>query len=193
MLTDRRARFAEIYRAYSGLILAYAARRTADVNDAADVVAETFTVAWRRLDDVPEGEAARPWLYGVARKVLANQRRGLQRRRRLHDRLQAELSDAVGDDRSSVDDEPDLALVAEALAELSAGDRELLTLVAWDGLSREDIAAMLGCSSTTVRVRLHRARRRLAQRMAVLGVKQRADAGHGSSRGAPALPDLEEA
>lgn len=191
MLTDRRARFEEIYRAYSGLILAYAARRTGDVHDAADVVAETFTVAWRRLDDVPAGEAARPWLYGVARKVLANQRRGLERRRRLHDRLQAELTEAVGD-RSSVDDEPDLALVAEALAQLSDGDRELLTLVAWDGLSGEDIAVMLGCSPTTVRVRLHRARKRLAQQLDVSTVKQRADAGHGSSRGAPALPDLEE-
>lgn len=192
MLTDRRARFEEIYEAYSGLILAYAARRTSDVNDAADVVAETFTVAWRRLNDVPEGEAARPWLYGVARRVLANQRRGLERRIRLYERLQAELTEAAGDS-SSVDDEGDLVLVAEALAQLPDRDRELLTLVAWDGLSREDIAAMLECSPATVRVRLHRARKRLAQRLEVSGVKHRADAGHGSSGGAPALADLEEA
>ncbi len=188
MLTDRLTRFDEIYQAYSGLILAYAARRTRDVHDAADVVAETFTVAWRRLDEVPEGEGARPWLYGVARRVCSNQRRGLERRRRLHDRLQAELSEAV-----AADDEPDLALVAEALAQLSDGDRELLTLVAWDGLSRDDIAAMLGCSAPAVRVRLHRARKRLARRLEALGVKRVAGAGHGSSRGAAALPDVEEA
>jgi RNA polymerase sigma-70 factor (ECF subfamily) len=192
MLTDRRARFEEIYREYSGLILSYAARRT-NVDDAADVVAETFAVAWRRLDDVPAGEEARPWLYGVARRVLANQRRGLERRRRLHDRLQAELTEAVVGDGSFVDDQPDLVLVAEALAQLSDGDRELLTLLAWDGLSRDDIAAMLECSPTTVRVRLHRARKRLVRRLAVLGVKRGAGAGHGSSRGAAALPDLEEA
>ena len=157
MSTDRQARFEEIYEAYSGLILAYAARRTVDVNDAADVVAETFTVAWRRLEDVPDGEQARPWLYGVARRVLANQRRGIERRRRLQDRLQDESTRPVGSEASD-GELPEVAHVGEAFAQLAEGDRELLTLVAWDGLSREQIAAILGCSPTTVRVRLHRAR-----------------------------------
>jgi RNA polymerase sigma-70 factor (ECF subfamily) len=192
MLTDRRTRFEEIYQAYSGLILAYAARRTGDVNDAADVVAETFTVAWRRLDDVPDGEQARPWLYGVARRVLANQRRGTERRRRLHDRLQVEFA-GPGGEINSHDVGSDLGHIAEALAHVTESDRELLTLVAWDGLSREEIAVALGCSATTVRVRLHRARKRLTEQLDAVGVKRVANAGHEPSRGAPALPDPEEA
>lgn len=191
-MTDRRTRFEEIYQAYSGLILAYAARRTGDVNDAADVVAETFTVAWRRLDDVPDGEQARPWLYGVARRVLANQRRGTERRRRLHDRLQVEFA-GPGGEINSHDVGSDLGHIAEALAHVTESDRELLTLVAWDGLSREEIAVALGCSATTVRVRLHRARKRLTEQLDAVGVKRVANAGHEPSRGAPALPDPEEA
>lgn len=192
MLTDRRARFEEIYAAYSGLILAYAARRTGDADDAADVAAETFIVAWRRMDDVPEGAMARPWLYGVARRVLPNQRRGSERRRRLHDRIHAEYSQHFGD-AFSTRDEPDLARISEALAQLAEADRELLTLVAWDGLRREEIALMLGCSTTAVRVRLHRARKRFAERLDARDVKHPLHAGHESPRGAPALPDPEEA
>jgi len=192
MLVDRRTRFEEMYRAYSGLLLAYAVRRAGDMNDAADVVAETFTVAWRRLEDVPDGDQARPWLYGVARRVLANQRRGVERRSRLRYRLQVELT-AAGGNGPVFGDGSDLDRIAEALAQLADGDRELLTLVAWDGLSRGEIASMLDCSPATVRVRLHRARKRLAQRLDESGVKRVADAGHGSSEGAPALPDLEEA
>ena len=192
MLTDRQARFEEIYQAYSGLILAYAARRTGDVSDASDVVAETFTVAWRRLEDIPAGEQARPWLYGVARRVLANQRRSAKRRRRLHDRLQSEPSGLVGSEPSD-SDSPELAHIAEAFAQLTEDDRELLTLLAWDGLSREEIAAVLGCSPATVRVRLYRARKRLTQRLDATGVKRVGDAGHGSSRRAAALSDQEEA
>lgn len=179
-MTDR---FEEIYDAYSGLILAYAARRTGDVNVAMDVVAETYAVAWRRMDDVPAGEQARPWLYGVARRVLANQRRGVERQRRVRQRLQAEFS-PVQDDVRRVDEELELRSVTEALARLSDADRELLTLVAWDGLSRDDIAEMLGCTLATVRVRLHRARRRLVREM---NVKRLPDAGHGSTR--TALPE----
>ncbi|GAA1687711.1 hypothetical protein GCM10009733_100470 [Nonomuraea maheshkhaliensis] len=66
------ARFEAVYRATYGLIMAYAARRCHSPQDAADVVAETFAIAWRRLGEVPEGERAILWLYGVARKVLAN-------------------------------------------------------------------------------------------------------------------------
>lgn len=192
MLADHRARFEEIYDAYSGLILAYAARRTPDLGDAADVVAETFMVAWRRIGDVPEGEQARPWLYGVARRVLANQRRGLERRRRLHVRLASELAGSIAV-ASFGEDEVDVEPIATAFGQLGEGDRELLTLVAWDGLSRDEIAAMLGCSTAAVRVRLHRARRRLEQQLNSDTLKRVGEAGHGSSRGAAALPDPEEA
>lgn len=129
MLIDRRARFEEIYQAYSGLILAYAVRRTDNVDDAADAVAETFMVAWRRLEAVPDGEEARPLLYGVARRGLANRRRGSERRRRLDDRLRAELTRAAGDGPSA-GDAHDLARISAALDQLAEDDRELLILVA---------------------------------------------------------------
>ena len=68
-------------------MLAYVLRRVERAEDAGDVVAETFLVAWRRMDKVPAGDEARLWLYGVARRQLANQRRGELRRSRLADRL----------------------------------------------------------------------------------------------------------
>lgn len=82
MVGDRQGRFEQVYDAYSGLILAYAVRRTSDPADAADIVSEVFTVAWRRIEDVPAGEQTRPWLYGVARRVLSRHHRGNRRCRR---------------------------------------------------------------------------------------------------------------
>lgn len=191
MSGDRRERFEAIYTAYSGLIFAYAVRRTSSVDDAADVVAETFTVAWRRLGDVPEGDEARPWLYGVARRVLANHRRGVERRRRLDERLLLELAAACAGS-PSVGEGPELEGIAAALARLGDADRELLTLVGWEGLGREEIAVVLGCSREAVRVRLHRARRRFGRRLDEVGVKRFRARGHGSVRGASTLCDLEE-
>src|SRR3954468_13578086 len=83
----RRDRFRVMYDANYHRLLGYAVRRTETEQDAADVVAETFTTAWRRLDDVPPGDEARQWLYGVARRALANQRRSERRRERLGERL----------------------------------------------------------------------------------------------------------
>jgi hypothetical protein len=117
-VVDRR-RFEQIYDDYSGLILAYAARRTRDPEDAADVTAETFMVAWRRIDVVPPGDEARPWLYGIARLVLANRRRSLDRRSRLDGKLRAE----VGQDCGHTDE--DAIPTVRALDRLREGDREL--------------------------------------------------------------------
>src|ERR1700684_297555 len=89
---ERRHRFEELYAANCGPLLGYVLRRTDNPDDAADVIAETFLTAWRRLDAVPPGDEARLWLYGVARRVLANYRRGERRRAVLADRLRAELS-----------------------------------------------------------------------------------------------------
>jgi len=91
----RRDRFTDLFDRTHGPLLAYAVRRVADPADAADVVAETFVVAWRRLDDVPTGQAARPWLFGVARRVLANHYRGERRRLALADRLREQVVEAV--------------------------------------------------------------------------------------------------
>lgn len=191
-MRDRRGRFEEIYEEYSGLILGYAVQRTSDHHDAADVVAETFAVAWRRIHDVPDGEEARPWLYGVARKVLANHHRSDRRRRLLNDRAASDLETRLADAATSVDG-PDRGAIAAAFEVLSDSDRELLALVGWEGLVREEIATVLGCSRATVRVRLHRARRRFERELAKVGVKRTASDGHGRGRWATAHPDPEEA
>lgn len=158
---ERQARFEHLYDQASLQVLGYALRRADTPEDAADVVSETFMIAWRRLDEVPVGDEARLWLYGVARRVLANQRRGQQRRERLSARLRDEVA-VVSARAEAGRPAPDSAVMA-ALARLDEADRELITLVAWEGLDRDQIATMLGCSRATIRVRLHRARRRLAR------------------------------
>lgn len=158
---ERQRRFEELYEACQGPILAYLLRRTDNPSDAADVMAETFLTAWRRLDAVPDGDASRLWLYGVARRLLANHHRGERRRSALGERLSAELSAAV----SSQDPHgPGMAAdaIGAAFRALDESDRELLALVGWEGLDRAQIAVVLGCSRNAVRIRLHRARRRFA-------------------------------
>lgn len=159
---DREARFTALFESTHRALLAYAVRRVTEPADAADVVAESFLVAWRRIDDVPSGAEARPWMFGVARRVLANARRGDRRRLALADRLRAHLTEVVDLPSGQGSD------VERALALLSDDDQELLRLVAWEELAREEIAVVLGISRTAVRVRLHRARRRLADQLAVL-------------------------
>ncbi|SKC78533.1 RNA polymerase sigma factor [Krasilnikoviella flava] len=156
-------RFASIFGATRLPLLAYAVRRLAVPEDAADVVAETFLIAWRRLDEVPPGEDARPWLFGVARGVLANHQRGERRRIALAERLREDLRGFEVPRRASRLDD-----VERAMASLPDDDREILRLVAWEELARDEIALVLGVSRGAVRVRLHRARKRLAQQMSVI-------------------------
>ncbi|MER7364744.1 RNA polymerase sigma factor [Nonomuraea wenchangensis] len=163
---ERRARFEAAYNRDYGLITAYAARRCDSPQDAADVVAETFTIAWRRVEELPDGAEATPWLYGVARKVLANHFRGDNRRRARTAELDAEMADLYG---HSPDTEVELDAIGRAFRSLSEEDRELLSLVAWEGLEREEIATALGLSRNAVRIRLHRARKRLARALARAG------------------------
>jgi RNA polymerase sigma-70 factor (ECF subfamily) len=163
---DREARFEKLYQAMFHRILGYALRRSDSREDAADVVAETFTIAWRRLDDVPDGEPAQLWLYGVARNILANHRRGLVRRHDLSAALAAEV--ASRSDRRP--DDGEFGAVARVFRALPDDDRELLTLVAWEGLDPGEIAKVLGISANAVRIRLHRARRRLARGLTQAGV-----------------------
>ncbi|MFE3447305.1 RNA polymerase sigma factor [Nonomuraea sp. NPDC059194] len=153
-------RFAELYEETYTALLGYALRRCHDPEDAADIVAETFAVAWRRIAKVPEGDEARLWLYGVARKALANHRRGERR----HERRTAALRDQLAAS-PLLEDPPPGGRLAEALATLSEEDRELLTLVGWENLDHAQLATTLGISRNAVRVRLHRARRRLASIM----------------------------
>lgn len=155
-------RFGRLFETTHRALLGYALRRVVDPADAADVVAETFLVAWRRIDEVPRGEDARPWLFGVARRVLANWHRGERRRLALADRLRESLVEAAPAPDERLGD------VERALAGLAPDDREILRLTAWEELARDEIAVVLGISRGAVRVRLHRARRRLAERMAEL-------------------------
>ena len=145
-----------LFRGHYRDVAAYV-RRRAEPDLVEDAVAETFLVAWRRLDDVPVD--ARPWLLGVARKTLATQRRSLARRHSLLTRLEGAESPG---ERVEQPTEPG---VAEALMLLSANDREAITLVAWEGLSPQEAARVVGQSPVAFRVRLHRAKRRLRQRL----------------------------
>ncbi|WP_307844183.1 RNA polymerase sigma factor [Sanguibacter suaedae] len=154
-------RFTALFERTYHPLLAYALRRVSAPADAADVVAETFLVAWRRLDEMPTGDDARPWLFGVARRVLANLYRGDLRRTALADRLRETLPDVVPP-------RPDTSPVEMAMSRLRADDQEILRLVAWDELARDEIAVVLDVPRATVRVRLHRARRRLLEQMRVL-------------------------
>lgn len=160
---DRR-RLEELFLAHHADLLGYAVRRLDQPADAADVLAEVFLVAWRRIDEVPAGGEARLWLFGVARHVVANIRRGEWRRQRLGTRLRAHLVSVVPPVEASgggaVTD------VRAALERLSDDDKELLTLVVWEGFTPTEAAELLGLAAGTTRVRLHRARSRLRHLLA---------------------------
>lgn len=149
----REARFNRLYELHLDAVRAYARRRAPALAD--EIAAETFLVAWRRLDEVPED--ALPWLLGVARNVRANLRRGDRRRDALVERLGPEAAPS-GDIAVPLAERDALRA---ALAGLSETDREILLLAAWDDLSRDEIARALGCTRANVAVRLFRARRRL--------------------------------
>lgn len=158
--TERQDRFRRLYAGTFASLLAYALRRVEQPEDAADVVAETFLIAWRREPEVPAGDEAVLWLYGVARRVLANQRRGGERRERLGERLRQCLTTAA----AAVDPGSEVAerlTVQAALARLGEVDREVLTLTVWEGLQPREVAAVLGVRPDAVRTRLSRARARL--------------------------------
>lgn len=154
-VTDRMERFDALFASYSSDIVAFCTWR-ADAADAQDAAAEVFLTAWRRLDEVPQGDAARVWLYATARRVIANQRRSTRRRRALEERLAVEAKSAP----QVVTTDPEETLVYEALHRLGPLDREVLLLAEWEGLSPAQIAKVVGCLTVTARGRLHRARRR---------------------------------
>ena len=151
-------RFGQLYREQGRAILGYALRRVDDPEDAADVVAETFLVAWRRLDEVPVDGRARLWLFGVARLVIANLRRTERRRTRLGERLSETLRTELATRPAPAGE---AAAALRAMNELGDDDRELLLLISWEELSPGEAARVLGISSLAARSRLHRARRRL--------------------------------
>jgi RNA polymerase sigma-70 factor (ECF subfamily) len=149
---ERTKRFDALFSEHGPDVVAFC-RWRAGADEAQDAAAETFLVAWRRLDKVPEGEAARVWLYATARRVIANQRRSARRRAALRVRLERQATPASTSD-------PEETLVYEALHRLAPRDREVLLLAEWEGLSPAQIGKVLGCLTVTARGRLHRARLR---------------------------------
>ncbi len=147
----RRLRFERVVGAVYEPLQRYLLRRT-DRTTADDVLGDVLLVLWRRLDDVPAGDPL-PWAYGVARRCLANARRGAARQELLVERLSRERpADQDGDDR-----------LAEALGALPEADRELLRLWAWEQLPPREIAVVLGTSANAAAIRLHRAKKRLGR------------------------------
>lgn len=146
-----------LYAEHADRVLAYARRRVG-LQDAPDIVADTFLAAWRRREAIPADPL--PWLYAVARNVISNTRRAARRRDALRDRLAVAVADpGTGDDPSRQADER--ADMFSALRQLPPMEREALMLVTWEDLEPHRAAAALGCSAATLRVRLHRGRRKL--------------------------------
>jgi RNA polymerase sigma-70 factor (ECF subfamily) len=160
--------FAAVYAKNYQPLFGYALRRCRSPDDAADVVAETFTIAWRRAGDLPPGDEARLWLYGVARRVLANHLRGERRHSIKTAMLRDELATAPAAVPAPLEGTP----VAQVFRDLPDADRELLALVAWEGLGNAEIAKVLGCSRNAVSIRLHRARKRFARALRAAGTDQ---------------------
>jgi RNA polymerase sigma-70 factor, ECF subfamily len=152
MQRSTETRFRDIYERHRADVTLYIRRRVAP-DSVDDVVAETFLVCWRKLDQVPREPL--PWLYAVARKTLANHHRATSRQARAPDRRADEAFSPIEGDHG----------LARAFARLSEPDREVLRLVAWEHLSLRDAARALGCSHVACRVRFHRARRRLASQL----------------------------
>jgi RNA polymerase sigma-70 factor (ECF subfamily) len=148
----RRDWIEDLYDRHAGDVLAYARRRTDD-GTAEEIVVDVFVVAWKRSADVPETEPVL-WLYGVARRLLANARRAGRRREAL---ITALRGTARGETDARDEDSP----LLEALGALRPADREVLMLSAWEGLDARQIAAVLDRSEPAVHQRLHRARARL--------------------------------
>ncbi len=155
---QRERRFRQLYEEHYLQVQAYAVRRLDVRADVGDVVAEVFTTAWRRLDDVPPAPEARLWLYGVARRVLAGHRRGKERFRRLVARIEAHQvaapQPAPGDQEGRL---------TRVLGQVPAAEREALMLVAWEQLSYAEAAQVLGCSPNAIGIRVHRARARMRE------------------------------
>lgn len=152
---DRAATFLALYQRHRDDVWRYLRRRT-DHHVAEDLTTEVFIVAWRRRPDAPAD--ALPWLYGVARNVLANHRRGAGRAAAVVERASHDAP-AVADDHAALAGVR--ADLAAALRQLSLPDREVLLLAAWEGLGSREIAQVLGCRGPAARARLHRARKRL--------------------------------
>jgi RNA polymerase sigma-70 factor (ECF subfamily) len=160
-------RFEGVFRATYPRVLAYALRRTADRGSAEEVVSETYLIAWRRHDALPEEPL--PWLLGIARRVLANQRRSVSRRQPDGAPASLDLVEAPHPELTPYETVAEREAFASAFGRLSERDREVLSLIAWDGLKPREAAEVMRCSAAVFSLRLHRARRRLLKELGTSG------------------------
>ncbi|GLU89566.1 sigma-70 family RNA polymerase sigma factor [Agromyces sp. NBRC 114283] len=151
--------FEELFRTYHAVIVAAAFNRLSDRTDAEDAAAEVFAQAWRRRDDAQVFTLA--WLYATLRNIVGNTYRGRSRHLRRAERVEHEV-----EAQHALASE-DVLEVRLAVNRLDEADREVIWMAYWEDLGREEMAEILGCSIAAVRVRLHRARRRLEQLLAL--------------------------
>ena len=155
---ERQQRLRRVFDQYANVVHRYARYRVPP-DAVEDIVGEVFVVAWRRIADIP-ADAELPWLLGVARHVVRSSARSSTDWTALHERLSQQPAEPLTDVAADVAERD---RVTAALGKLPEADREAILLVYWHDLSVADAAAVVGCKPTTFTVRLHRARRRLAQ------------------------------
>lgn len=165
MAIDTKEQFSTVYRTNYAAVLAYLRRRS-ELETSEDLAAEVFLRAWRRKSTC-HGEPL-PWLYGIARNVLLEHYRGRQRREAAVMQAEAKAAAELQLEQTSPERGPETVVAAaldirQALSELSETDREVLTLYTWENLGYEELATVLDISAATARVRVHRARKRLAE------------------------------
>lgn len=153
----------QLYRDYGRRVLGYALRRASSRDDALDVVAETFVIAWRKREHIPEEpDAHLPWLLTTARNCSHRLARDWRRADQVVTAVAREIDDPAIPDSAQIQQSRETNReLGAALAALHDDDRELVLLVSWDGLSPSAAGAVLGMQPNTARVRLHRARARL--------------------------------
>ena len=158
--------FGLFFRRHVRAVTSYAVRRCDNADDVADLVADTFMIALQASGRyVPETDTALPWLFGIARRVLARQRRRKSGFARLlvkssnsHPRYHGMEEDAIA---SSIDASRSAPALVAALNTLSQGERDVLELVAFDGLSPSEAAMALDLTPNAARLKLSRARKHL--------------------------------
>lgn len=165
-------RFAEMYDAFAPEIYAYCRRRS-DPERADDALSEIFLVAWRRFDSIPSGGERLLWLFGVAHRVLSQQRRSFRRRERLNTKLDGVASVPLETPDFVVVLRDEASMALEASDRLNNTDAEILRLSIWEELSHEEIANVLGIKPGAVKQRLYRARANLTKEFNRLERKRR--------------------
>ena len=161
-------RFRRLFAEYEAPMRRYCHRRLGS-ESAEDAVAEIFVVAWRNIDSLPDGDAQRLWLYGVARNIVRNFERGARRRQRLAARAGGMKEPPTRTPESVLMRRAEDQMVIDALALLNPDDRELLRLRVWEEFAREDLAAVFGISIEAIDMRLSRAKKKMAKALRRVG------------------------